>query len=66
MCISIFISTLCYILTIFKQTEEKVAYEEFLKEKQMIDEIIAKVKEEERKRIIDEMRKRQVEQETIR
>ena len=32
----------------------------------MIDEIIAKVKEEERKRIVDEMRKRQVEQETIR
>ena len=32
----------------------------------MIDEIIAKVKEEERKKILDDMHKRQVEQETIR
>ena len=32
----------------------------------MIDEIIAKVKEEERKKIVDEMHKRHVEQETIR
>ena len=32
----------------------------------MIDEIIAKVKEEERKKILDDMHKRQVEKETIR
>ena len=32
----------------------------------MIDEIIAKVKEEERKKILDDMYKRQVEKETIR
>jgi hypothetical protein len=43
-----------------------MAYESFLIEKKMIDEVIAKVKEEERKRILDEMHKRQVEQETIR
>ena len=43
-----------------------MAYENFLKEKQMIDEIIAKVKEEERRKILEEMHKRQVEQETIR
>ena len=49
-----------------QQNEEKMAYENFLKEKKMIDEVIAKVKEEERKRILDEMHKRQVEQETIR
>ena len=55
-----------YILFAVQQNEEKVAYENFLKEKKMIDEVIAKVKEEERKRILDEMHKRQVEQETIR
>ena len=54
------------ILFTMQQNEEKMAYENFLKEKKMIDEIIAKVKEEERKRILDEMHKRQVEQETIR
>ena len=43
-----------------------MAYENFLKEKKMIVEIIAKVKDEERNRILDEMHKRQVEQETIR
>ena len=55
-----------HILYILQQGEEKVAYENFLKEKKMIDEIIAKVKEEERKKILDDMHKRQVEQETIR
>lgn len=55
-----------HILNVLQQGEEKVAYENFLKEKKMIDEIIAKVKEEERKKILDDMHKRQVEKETIR
>ena len=55
-----------HFLYVLQQGEEKVAYENFLKEKKMIDEIIAKVKEEERKKILDDMHKRQVEKETIR
>ena len=55
-----------HIFNVLQQGEEKVAYENFLNEKKMIDEIIAKVKEEERKKILDDMYKRQVEKETIR
>ena len=41
-------------------------YRHFLVEKKLIDEIIARVKEEERQRLVAAMRKKQVEAETIR
>lgn len=48
-----------------KQQAINTAYEQFLKEKNMIDEIIAEVKAEERKKVIESMVKRQVAQEEI-
>ena len=48
-----------------KQTRINKAYEDFLREKNLIDEIIAEVKAEERKKKIETMVKKEVEQEEI-
>jgi len=48
-----------------KQTRINKAYEDFLREKSLIDEIIAEVKAEERKKKIETMVKKEVEQEEI-
>ena len=48
-----------------KQRKINKAYEDFLREKSLIDDIIAEVKAEERKKVIEIMVKKQVEQEEI-
>jgi len=49
-----------------RQKVQESDFQQFLVEKKLIDEIIAKVKEEERARMVDAMRKKQVEADTIR
>ena len=50
---------------IYRQDQINQNYQEFLKEKTKIDEIIAKVKEEQRNKTIENMVKKQVAQEEI-
>merc|ERR1719195_1451249 len=49
-----------------KQKIEQADFKQFLAEKRLIDEVIAKVKEEERNRVAAAMHKKQVEADTIR